>query len=190
VIFEDKKEANKALDPAKAFVMTHMMSGMFDPKLNGYAKVTGSSIIKSLSRPYAGKSGSTETDSWMVGFSPQLVTAVWAGHDVGKPITLTAEKSYTKKIWAGFMEEALKEKPVKAFSPPKEGVLGVYVNPENGKLATDDCPVRRYTYFVAGTEPTEYCTKHLSHDKNPGYPNQKKGTKEQPWYKKIFNWGD
>jgi penicillin-binding protein 2D len=187
VIFESNPEAERVLDPAKAFVMTQMMTGMFDKKLNGYAKVTGNSLIDDITRPYAGKSGSTETDSWMIGFTPQLVTAVWAGHDVGKPITLTAEKSYAKNIWANFMEESLKGKPVKAFTPPKEGVVGVYVNPENGKLASKDCPVRRFTYFVAGTQPTEYCTDHLEHKEDK--PSEKKEEKKDPWYKRIFNWG-
>jgi penicillin-binding protein 2D len=187
VIFERNHEPQKVLDPAKAYVMTQMMTGMFDKKLNGYAKVTGNSLIDDITRPYAGKSGSTETDSWMIGFTPQLVTAVWAGHDVGKPITLTAEKSYAKNIWARFMEESLKGKPVKAFAPPKEGVIGVYVNPENGKLASKDCPVRRFTYFVAGTEPTEYCTDHLEHKGDK--PAIEKQNPKDPWYKRIFKWG-
>ncbi|OLS41246.1 transglycosylase domain-containing protein [Bacillus sp. MRMR6] len=187
VIFKHKNEANKVLDPAKAYVMTEMLTGMFDPRLNGYATVTGNSLVKQITRPYAGKSGSTETDSWMVGFSPQLVTAVWIGYDAGKPITLVAEKSYTKNIWAQFMEEALAGKPVKAFKPPKDGVVGVYVNPENGKLATKDCPVRRFTYFVIGTEPTEYCTDHLKHkDHDPKEDHHE--NKKDPWYKRIFKW--
>jgi penicillin-binding protein 2D len=188
VIYEKKESHEKALDPAKAFVMTKMMTGIFDTRLNGYASVTGSTIKKVLTRPYAGKSGSTETDSWMIGFAPQLVTAVWAGYDKGKPIDLVAEKSYAKNVWAHFMEEALKDEPVKEFKAPKEGVIGVYVNPANGKLATSDCPVRRLTYFVSGTEPTEYCTDHLQ---NPDFNQTKKGVKESvPWYKKLFHWGN
>jgi 1A family penicillin-binding protein len=187
VIFEKENETENVLDPAKAFVMTQMLTGIFDPKLNGYAKVTGSTVINDITRPYAGKSGSTETDSWMIGYSPQLVTAVWAGYDMGKPIELVAEKTYAKNIWANFMEEALKGKPVKAFKAPKEGVKGVYVNPENGKLATKDCPVRRFTYFVAGTEPTEYCTEHLkNHEAAPG--DHKDTNKKVPWYRKIMPW--
>ncbi len=186
VIYEKEDVTKKVLDPAKAYVMTQMMTGVFDPKLNGYSKVTGSTIINDLTRPYAGKSGSTETDSWMIGYSPQLVTAVWAGYDMGKPIELVAEKTYAKNIWANFMEEALDGKPVKAFKQPKEGVVGVYVNPENGKLATKDCPVKRLTYFVAGTEPTEYCTEHLKHTES--HAAKKKAPKKVPWYKKITPW--
>ena len=186
IIFEKEDRTEKVLDPAKAFVMTQMMAGVFDPKLNGYARVTGSTVLKDITRPYAGKSGSTETDSWMIGFSPQLVTAVWAGYDVGKPIDLVAEKTYAKNIWAHFMEEALEGKPVRAFKPPKEGVVGVYVNPANGKLATRDCPVRRFTYYVAGTEPTEYCTEHLKHTGKA----KNKETRKVPWYKKIMPWNN
>jgi 1A family penicillin-binding protein len=184
VIYEKEDESHKVLNPAKAFVMTQMMTGIFDPKLNGYAKVTGNTVIKDITRPYAGKSGSTDTDSWMIGFSPQLVTAVWAGYDAGKVIDVVPEKTYAKNIWAQFMEEALKDKPVKAFRPPKDGVIGVYVNPANGKLATKDCPVRRFTYFVSGTEPTEYCTEHL---KNGDVDSlKKKHSKKKPWFKKLF----
>lgn len=186
VIYEKEAENEKVLDPAKAYVMTQMLTGIFDPKLNGYARVTGSTVINDITRPYAGKSGSTETDSWMIGYSPQLVTAVWAGYDMGKPIELVAEKTYAKNIWANFMEEALKGKPVKAFKAPKEGVAGVYVNPENGKLATKDCPVRRFTYFVSGTEPTEYCTEHLGNHES--VPEKHKDNKKVPWYKKIMPW--
>ncbi|MCL6570129.1 MAG: PBP1A family penicillin-binding protein [Bacillus sp. (in: Bacteria)] len=187
IIFEKDTSTKKVLDPAKAYVMTQMLTGIFDPKLNGYTKVTGSTVIKDISRPYAGKSGSTETDSWMIGYSPQLVTAVWAGYDIGKPIELVAEKTYAKNIWVNFMEEALKGKPIKSFKAPKEGVVGVYVNPANGKLATSDCPVRRFTYFVAGTEPNEYCTEHLKNAASEG--KKKKDSEKVPWYKKIMPWG-
>jgi penicillin-binding protein 2D len=186
VIFEAENKPKKVLDTAKAFVMTQMLTGIFDKKLNGYARVTGSTILDDITRPYAGKSGSTETDSWMIGFSPQLVTAVWAGYDVGKPIELPAEKSYAKNIWANFMEEALDGKPVKAFKVPKEGVVGVYVDPANGKLATKDCPVRRLTYFESGTEPTDYCTEHIGSSDDA--PPKEGGNKKIPWYKRIFPW--
>ncbi|WP_257988238.1 transglycosylase domain-containing protein [Bacillus sp. V33-4] len=186
VIYEYKNSKETILRPDLAFVMTHMMTGVFDRKLNGYTTVTGDTIIKDMTRLYAGKSGSTDTDSWMIGFAPQLVTAVWTGYDKGKPIELTAEKSYAKNVWVHFMEQALENEPIKAFKPPK-GVVGVYVNPVNGKLATEDCPIKRLTYFAAGTEPVDYCTEHIEDGNNrstePKHPKAK-----APWYKKIFEW--
>ncbi|WP_433745495.1 transglycosylase domain-containing protein [Falsibacillus pallidus] len=190
VIYENDSAHDQVLDRDTDFVLTHMMEGMFDPKLNGYASVTGTTILNKITRPYAGKSGTTDSDSWMIGFAPQLTAGVWTGYDNGKPITLTADKLYAKNIWIRFMESALKDEPIKAFKPTK-GVVGVKVDPENGKLATEDCPRARLTYFKAGTEPTEYCQLHLSHQiekSDAPQPDKKALEKEEPWYKKIFHW--
>lgn len=192
VIYEKKSDPEVILQPDLAFVMTQMMTGMFDKKLNGYASVTGSAIINRMTRTYAGKSGSTNSDSWMIGFSPQLVSAVWTGYDDGQPIELASDKRYAKNIWVQFMEKALDGTTAKSFKAPK-GTVGVYVDPQNGTLATKDCPVRRFTYFAAGTEPTEYCTDHLSEDeKEPSDKENDHHDKEEkpstPWYKKILPW--
>lgn len=186
VIFERTQKAEQILDRDKAFVMTEMLTGVFDETLNGYTKVTGSTISSQLTRPYAGKSGSTSTDSWMIGYTPQLVAGVWTGYDQGKNIEIPAEKSYAKKIWASYMEEGLKGQPSKPFKVTKN-VVGVNVNPESGKLATDACPTSRLTYFIKGTEPVEYCEDHFK-KKNPKItPKEEKH--KNPWYKRILPWG-
>ncbi|WP_419882426.1 transglycosylase domain-containing protein [Peribacillus sp. B-H-3] len=187
VIFEQKTDHKQLLDRNKAFVMTEMLTGVFDKKLNGYTKVTGSTIAPELTRPYAGKSGSTTTDSWMIGYAPQQAAGVWVGYDQAKKMENPAENVYAKKIWADFMETSLEEIPVKPFKKPS-GVVGVYVNPQNGKLATKDCPVKRKTYFVKGTEPEEYCTEHLPNSQNPILSSPEKHKKS--WYKRILHfWG-
>lgn len=193
VIYEHKKEPEVVLRPDLAFVMTHMMTGMFDKSLNGYANITGGSIIKDITRTYAGKSGSTETDRWMIGFAPRLVSAVWTGFDDSQPLELTADKAYAKNIWVQFMEKALEDTTAKSFKPAK-GTIGVYIDPETGALATNDCPVKRYTYFVEGTEPTEYCTDHVmekDHEhkkKSKEHAPSKEEKPRPPWYKRIFPW--
>ena len=186
VIYEHKSKKEQVLDPDVTYVMTHMLSGIFDPKLNDYSTVTGIQIRKDATRPYAGKSGTTNTDNWMIGYSPQLTAGVWTGYDKEKEISLVDDKYLAKKMWVHFMEEALKDEPVKNFKPTK-GVVGVAVNPHNGLLATKDCPVQRFTYFVKGTEPTEYCHEHLG-DKET--PKEKQPTKkeEKPWYEKVKDW--
>ncbi|WP_243355575.1 transglycosylase domain-containing protein [Bacillus litorisediminis] len=191
ILYESKLENEQVLDPDITFVMSSLLRGMFDPKLNDYTSVTGSSIINEMTRAYAGKSGSTDTDSWMIGFTPQLTAGVWTGYDEGKEITLTTEKMHAKNIWIDFMEKALEDEPVRTFIPT-DGVVGVYVNPDNGKLATESCPVARYTYFVKGTEPTTYCTEHIKEplDDHEPKPSEEKlpGGKDKPWYKKLLEW--
>ncbi|MCU9613339.1 PBP1A family penicillin-binding protein [Caldibacillus lycopersici] len=189
VIYEKEEQHEQVLDPDTTFVLTHMMTGIFDDSLNGYANVTGHNIISKTTRPYAGKSGSTNTDSWMIGFTPDLVSAVWTGYDKGKAITLPTEKTYAKNIWVDFMEKALKDKPIRPFKPTKN-VVGVNVNPESGLLATEDCPVKRYMYFIKGTEPTEYCSApNNTNETTPDHTEQPiEKNQEKPWYKRIFDW--
>ncbi|MEK3806825.1 PBP1A family penicillin-binding protein [Bacillus sp. FSL H8-0547] len=187
VIYQKEKTGEQVLNAEAAFVTSHLMTGMFDEQLNDYTSVTGHAIIPKLSREYAGKSGTTKTDSWMIGYAPQLVAGVWTGYDKDQTIDAVAERSYAKDIWAGFMEEALKDESVKAFSPPK-GVIGVYINPKTGKLASDNCPTKRFAYFVKGTEPTEYCTDHLE-DGNSS-PQKGEEKQEETWYKNVWKWWD
>ncbi len=185
VIYEAPKIKEQVLKPEIAFVLSQMMTGMFDPKLNGYATVTGESIVNHMSREYAGKSGSTNSDSWMVGFTPKLASIVWTGYDKGKEITLTADKLYAKNIWIRFMERALEDQDEKehAFSPPAK-VMAIPIDPVNGKKATNSCPVVRLTYFVKGTEPAEFCTDHLhKHDKEPILHHKEK---KKRWWQRIF----
>ena len=69
----------------------------------------------------AGKTGTTQdfNDAWFVGFSPDLVTAVWVGFDnpssLGKDETGAA---VAVPIWHDFMQVALKDRPNIPFRVP------------------------------------------------------------------------
>ncbi|XBD02206.1 transglycosylase domain-containing protein [Pseudalkalibacillus hwajinpoensis] len=182
VIYRHESDAEVVLDPATAFVTTSMMTGVFDESLNDYTKVTGSGIDHLLSRPAAAKTGSTSTDSWMIGFTPQLTAAVWIGYDKGEKLNFRNDGFYAKKIWANFIEEALEGEESKEFTPP-EGVVAVKVDPQTGLLASKACPVKRLTYYIEGTEPHDYCEDHpgqsLSEDEGAG----KKGLLDR-----FFQW--
>ncbi|AZB40949.1 PBP1A family penicillin-binding protein [Bacillus sp. FJAT-42376] len=186
VLYQWKQHPGKQiLNEQAAFVTTELMTGMFDKKLNSYTSVTGRRIAKHLTRSYAGKSGTTETDSWMIGYSPELVTGVWTGYDRDLKMEQVEERTYAKSIWAGFMEDALRGRPMKEFKPP-EGVTGVYINPQNGKLAGPGCPVKRYVYYKSGTEPTETCTDHLEYKTEPA--GKKQADEKKGFWNKFKFW--
>jgi penicillin-binding protein 1A len=77
---------------------------------------TGKAAALSGGRVAAGKTGTTENygDAWFVGYTPQLVTAVWVGYPNrlrpmtyeyhGKPV---AGGTFPALIWKSFMERAL-----------------------------------------------------------------------------------
>jgi len=185
-IYEWKPEKEQVLDKATAFVLSQLMTGIFDPKLNDYAKVTGESVRHLLTHKVAAKTGSTNTDSWMIGFTPQLTTAVWVGYNDHRTIQTYPDAGYSKEIWAHFMEDALKGKPKNSFKPPK-GVVKVWVDPDTGKLATDACPNARATYYLAGTEPTETCDQHKGHRLDFGAPSKRHKHDGDHFFNRIFN---
>ncbi|WIY61258.1 transglycosylase domain-containing protein [Bacillus arachidis] len=185
ILYDAHLESKQVLDKNNTFVMEEMMTGMFNKNLSGYASVTGQSLLQKLSRTYAGKSGSTETDSWMIGFTPQIVTGVWVGYDQPKSISNPAEQGYAKKIWADTMENGLDGQPKKDFKQPSD-VIAVNINPENGKIATKGCPASVKMYFTKGTEPTEYCMAHV--DDKEEFEKASKEKKKESWWKRYFPW--
>lgn len=189
ILYEEKSRFEQVLDPDLTFVMSSMMTGMFDSKLSGYASVTGASIAGQMSRMYAGKSGSTQSDSWMAGFTPALSAGVWTGYDKGKEITLTADKLYAKNIWIRFMERALEDTQAgkKNFKPTK-GVTAIPIDPQTGKMATYACPVFRLMYFAKGTEPEDYCLDHMDPGQTgtPQLPPRHSEKRKNQWFHRIF----
>src|SRR6202140_127416 len=74
---------------------------------------------KSLGRPAAGKTGTTQdyTDAWFIGFTPQITSGVWVGYD-DKQISLGKKETGARAalpIWLEFMQGAVAGKPVMDF---------------------------------------------------------------------------
>lgn len=171
------------LDKKKTYILAHLLTGMFDHALDGYMQVTGSSIIDQLDRTYAGKSGSTDSDSWMIGFSSSIVTGIWVGYDDNRKIEQVEETSYAKDIWANFMDAAHQDLP-KSSLPIPSGVIGVPVDPATGQRATPYCSSSRVMFFEKGSEPKEYCSLHFPED-SPNKTDPK--PKDKSILEKVFD---
>ncbi|MCP3027533.1 transglycosylase domain-containing protein [Halobacillus sp. A5] len=170
------------IDQQAAFSVTHMMTGIFDSSLNGYTSVTGSSIADQLSRTYGGKSGTTDSDSWMIGFSPDYVMGVWSGYDDNRSMTQPRDQQYSKELWANTMEKIHDDVPASAFKPPR-GLRGVYINPESGKLSGPACPEERLVYVKKKDVPRETCEEEDS-----DIEKIEEELENDPWYKSIVDW--
>jgi penicillin-binding protein 1A len=114
---------------------------------------------KSLNRPLAGKTGTTDdcTDAWFIGYTPTLICGVWVGFDekksLGKKET-GAEAALP--IWIDFMKEVLKDKPVEEFQATSN-IITVAIDRHTGLRATPDCTDVIIESFIAGSEPRQMC---------------------------------
>lgn len=75
---------------------------------------TGTGRAAAIGRPAAGKTGTTSDyrDAWFVGYTPDLVTAVWVGNDDNSPTKKVSGSGLPSQIWRSFMTDALKGLPV------------------------------------------------------------------------------
>lgn len=128
-----------------------MLSLTYDYDMIDYTYPTNISIKALLSNKYAIKSGSTNTDNWVIGFNKNAVMSIWVGYDDNTYLKDTDYK-YIKKIWANTMEGYLKDKYNTWYEKPKD-IVGVMVNPITGELANKTTQKKKIFYYLLGTEP-------------------------------------
>lgn len=104
-------------------------------------------------RPVAAKTGTTEDykDAWTVGYTPQVVTVVWAGNNDNKPMTQAAS-IVSAPIWQQYMKEVLKDQPVEQFNKPG-GMKDITLDANTGKLPTDSTRKTRADIFPSWYNP-------------------------------------
>jgi penicillin-binding protein 1A len=143
-----------AVSPGNAYLLTKVLEQVIQ---------RGTGRAAAIGRPAAGKTGTTNdyTDAWFVGYTPELVTAVWVGYEYPRPMTNVHGipvfgGTFPALIWKAFMSRALEGVPVKEFELPTSDLVTVEIDPDTGLLAAPWCPgkPRRMLRQLA---PTEYC---------------------------------
>lgn len=185
VLYEAKPQEKQVITPAEAYVMTSLLESVFDEGGTAYR------VSATIKRPVAGKTGTTATDAWLVGYTPELAAAVWVGYDKDRMLTV-AEARRAAPIFAGFIEGTLSTVPPKYFPMP-EGVVNAFIDPASGKLAAATCESRRLETFLAGTEPTEVCGSSLDSDiggeSSSGSGNGgTSGKSNKSWWNDLKRW--
>jgi len=88
---------------------------------------TADSVRGTVGRPVAGKTGTTDSDraAWFVGYTPELAVASFLS-DPDSPMNAVGGGQSDKPIHAvaGFLRDALKDQPVRQFTPPSDEMVG------------------------------------------------------------------
>lgn len=142
-------EPVQAIPPHTAYQMTSMMQDVVR-----YGTGTKAALEN---RPVAGKTGTTNDfhDNWFVGYTPNLLAAVWIGFDtkqsIGKKETGGRNAA---PIWHAFMEGALEGAPYLEFPLPT-GLRCVNVDTSTGERAAPGPHTRLECAPVSPEAPVE-----------------------------------
>lgn len=142
ILEENRPVAHEAIRADTAFVMTHLLRGVVQ-------RGTGAAAA-ALKWPLAGKTGTVDdyTDTWFIGFDPDMTVGVWVGYDEKKPIGGTSNgetgASAALPIWMEFMRAYIGTRPDRDMPPDFEP-------PGNIAFVTLDSGLTEA--FINGTQP-------------------------------------
>lgn len=142
-------ERVQILDPQTAYQITSMMEGVVQ---RGTA-----TVVRKIGKPLAGKTGTTndEKDAWFVGFSPDLVAAVYVGYDTPRPMGRgSTGGQLAAPIFTDFMSQALAKTPSVPFRVP-QGLRLIAIDRSTGLRAGGSSDGVIMEAFKPGTAPPE-----------------------------------
>ncbi len=160
---EKRERIGKIIDPSACAVTVSMLKGVFEE--GG----TAAHVMKwrKFNFPVAGKTGTSSnyTDAWFVGYTADMVTAVWIGNKKGA-ISLGEGRAggvISAGIWGAYAAGIYRESQPGDFIVPEDGVTRQTICLDSGMVPNGPglCPrVAVDQIFISGTEPGEYCKLH------------------------------
>lgn len=161
IVWQPQVRRDNVIDRQRAWIITDILKDVVDRgtaaravRLNGQFR-----------HPAGGKTGTTNdgTDVWFIGFTPEMVTAVWIGLDEPRKIKANAQGGLlAAPVWAEMMNDVYERRPAPRNWQQPDGFFLVEVDNTTGYRTTPFCPreVRHIEWFIPGTEPTEPCPVH------------------------------
>jgi penicillin-binding protein 1B len=154
-IDNELSRSEQVIKPGTAYMITDILS---DVTRRGTARGANASFKNVV---IAGKTG-TSRDGWFVGYTPNLICAVWVGFDDNQQLGLTGAEA-ALPAWIEFMKEALAIRPSlggSSFAKPG-GIVTVKIDPETGEFAGPYCPTSQTVNVAGQFAPVGDCSRHL-----------------------------
>ena len=156
VLWEPGVARREVVEPPVAYLVTDVLAEALGQGTAAGALPAGFAV------PAAGKTGTTNagTDAWFVGYTPDLVAAVWIGFDRPRPIVEQASGGrLAAPVWGRLAGRVYsRREPPEPWEMPEQ-VVARQVDPATGLVIAEGCAHGggRRELFIEGMEPAAFC---------------------------------
>ena len=150
ILYQRKDESEEVLNKDSVFIVNEMMTNTYSSNFIDYLSPTVIYLNSKITKKYALKSGTTESDYWIVGYNPDVLMMVWAGNDMNENVNSSYSKKI-KNIWCDTVEDYTKNKE-NSWYEMSDNIVGVPLNPITGQKNTENGKTSIF-YFKKGSEP-------------------------------------
>ncbi|MDD4077010.1 MAG: transglycosylase domain-containing protein [Bacilli bacterium] len=150
VLYRAKSDFKQKFNPTDCYILSETMTNVFDNRLSINISTTGAPIAHKLTKKYAAKSGTTDFDSWIIGYNKTVSLGIWTGYDDNRLID-NAKVKYIKFLWAEIVERYNAKKNDTWYQLPKD-VIPIVLNPITGTVAHQN-EYKKALYFRVDNLP-------------------------------------
>ncbi len=151
ILYEFKDESENILNKSNVYILNELLRNSYNKNFIDYTYPTCSSIASKITKKYAIKTGTTNTDNWIFGYNKDILVGTWLGYDDNIE-TNNSDSLMMKYFWVDVMENYLKDKEDNWYETPSN-VIGVFVDPISGEVTNNENDKKTLFYYIKGTQP-------------------------------------
>lgn len=134
ILYNHKLEYEQLLDETTCLILSQLMTATFD---NNCVSYTSPTMLKyKRDQTFAAKSGTSDFDSVVAGYNPNIICASWVGFDNNQPLNNYNDRKIAKDIWFDITNPYANEN----WYEPNEEIEERIINPVTGELNPNGSP--------------------------------------------------
>ena len=149
LLYEYKDYQELINNPNIVYILNELLTSTYNINFKDYNNPTVLGMASKLKNKYAIKTGTTDTDFWLVGYNKNALMMVWNGYDNNKYIDV-GDYQISRNIWLDTIE-SYEEKTTDNWYSKPDNVVAV---PKNAITGSDEFNKDNYYnfYYVNGTQ--------------------------------------
>lgn len=150
VLYEYEPDYDLVLNPNYVYILNELLTSPVKSAFIDYNVPTGINVASKLSKKYAVKTGTTDTDYWVVGYNPDILMVSWTGYDDNSGLALNTGLE-AKNAWVETIESFVTEED--SWYEMPDNVVGMPLSAVEG-VPTSDTNKMNMFYYLRGSEPS------------------------------------